>query len=181
MTHLVETEVRNEVKEELEMFMRGKFQGGEFIFRIFMDKGTYFTNQDYFENRKNFLANIDEEHFVKIELVSDDQAMQKLLVNQMHPSVSIIQISKDSSNSDYQSNIINRITTNENTIEEIRNLIRAINTLSITDKDIIIARGILGIGLVQLAEHWKKKPETLRRCYIRALDSLAFTKGLLNF
>ena len=114
-------------------------------------------------------------------MVSDYQAMQKLLVNQMHPSVSIIQISKDSSNSDYQSNIINRITTNENTIEEIRNLIRAINTLSITDKDIIIARGILGIGLVQLAEHWKKKPETLRRCYIRALDSLAFTKGLLNF
>ena len=94
MTHLVETEVRNEVKEELEMFMRGKFQGGEFIFRIFMDNGTYFTNQDYFENRKNFLANIDEEHFVKIELVSDDQAMQKLLVNQMHPSVSIIQISQ---------------------------------------------------------------------------------------
>lgn len=130
---------------------------------------------------EKLLANIDEEHFVKIELVSDDQAMQKLLVNQMHPSVSIIQISKDSSNSDYQSNIINRITTNENTIEEIRNLIRAINTLSITDKDIIIARGILGIGLVQLAEHWKKKPETLRRCYIRALDSLAFTKGLLNF
>ena len=47
-----ESEVRNEIKEEIEIFMRGKFQGGEFIFDVSLTNGVRFTNQDYFENRQ---------------------------------------------------------------------------------------------------------------------------------
>ena len=103
-----------------------------------------------------------------------------MLINQMNPSLSIIRISSDKGSMDYQSKMISRITCNENTIAEIKILLRAINALVPMDKDIIIAHGILGISLARIAELRDKKPETIRRSYIKALDHLAFTKGLLD-
>lgn len=176
-----ESEVRNEIKEEIEIFMRGKFQGGEFIFDVSLTNGVRFTNQDYFENRQYFLKqSVDQLHYQSIELVLTQNESQKMLINQMNPSLSIIRISSDKGSMDYQSKMISRITCNENTIAEIKILLRAINTLVPMDKDIIIAHGILGISLARIAELRGKKPETIRRSYIKALDHLAFTKGLLD-
>ena len=65
-----ESEVRNETKEEIEIFMRGKFQGGEFIFDVSLTNGVRFTNQDYFENRQYFLKqSVDQLHYQSIQLV----------------------------------------------------------------------------------------------------------------
>ena len=65
-----ESEVRNEIQEEIEIFMRGKFQGGEFIFDVSLTNGVRFTNQDYFENRQYFLKqSVDQLHYQSIELV----------------------------------------------------------------------------------------------------------------
>lgn len=176
-----ESEVRNEIKEEIEIFMRGKFQGGEFIFDVSLTNGVRFTNQDYFENRQYFLKqSVDQLHYQSIELVLTQNESQKMLINQMNPSLSIIRISSDKGSMDYQSKMISRITCNENTIAEIKILLRAINALGPMDKDIIIAHGILGISLARIAELRGKKPETIRRSYIKALDHLAFTKGLLD-
>lgn len=176
-----ESEVRNEIKEEIEIFMRGKFQGGEFIFDVSLTNGVRFTNQDYFENRQYFLKqSVDHLHYQSIELVLTQNESQKMLINQMNPSLSIIRISSDKGSIDYQSKMISRITCNENTIAEIKILLRAINALVPMDKDIIIAHGILGISLARIAELRGKKPETIRRSYIKALDHLAFTKGLLD-
>lgn len=176
-----ESEVRNEIKEEIEIFMRGKFQGGEFIFDVSLTNGVRFTNQDYFENRQYFLKqSVDHLHYQSIELVLTQNESQKMLINQMNPSLSIIRISSDKGSMDYQSKMISRITCNENTIAEIKILLRAINALVPMDKDIIIAHGILGISLARIAELRGKKPETIRRSYIKALDHLAFTKGLLD-
>lgn len=176
-----ESEVRNEIKEEIEIFMRGKFQGGEFIFDVSLTNGVRFTNQDYFENRQYFLKqSVDQLHYQSIELVLTQNESQKMLINQMNPSLSIIRISSDKGSMDYQSKMISRITCNENTIAEIKILLRAINALVPMDKDTIIAHGILGISLARIAELRGKKPETIRRSYIKALDHLAFTKGLLD-
>lgn len=176
-----ESEVRNEMKEEIEIFMRGKFQGGEFIFDVSLTNGVRFTNQDYFENRQYFLKqSVDQLHYQSIELVLTQNESQKMLINQMNPSLSIIRISSDKGRMDYQSKMISRITCNGNTIAEIKILLRAINALVPMDKDIIIAHRILGISLARIAELRGKKPETIRRSYIKALDHLAFTKGLLD-
>ena len=176
-----ESEVRNEIKEELEYFLRGKFQGGELTFMVFLESGVYFTNHDFFRKRNHFLNYLNQARFSKIELVVNEKEAQEMLLAQMNPSMSIIRVSKDASGQDYQSTMIERITENENTIQEVLHLLTVINALSVLDKDIIIVHGILGIPLTTLAEHWNKKTETIRRGYVKALENLAFTKGLLTF
>lgn len=163
---------RSELKDDLEINLRNRFIGCEFIFNIFLDDGTHFTNIDYF--RKKVV--IDKNRTViaiSLDMNGLENFLNNRLVDQMKTTTSFIKVSSDQRRNDYQSKMIRRIDENEELIQEMRDFLSKISALKKQDVNVLILHGVLGLSFEKLGKWMNRKSETVRRAYILALEHLA--------
>lgn len=176
-------EVIKEVKEDLESNVRGKFIGGEYIFRVFLKDGHYFTNYDYFKHNdiSNLVRNLGTEYPISvlgIRLDIDEDGLNQILQQRMNTSSSFIRVSSDAKR-DYQNRIISEINKVDKIVKMINETLQTISSLNDTDKTILTLHGIMGISYRNLSPILMRTSETLRRSYLDALEHLSIMYGLM--
>lgn len=166
-----------EIKRIIELFLRGKFAGGEFKFILYLSDNTTLTSEDLFFDRADVLKLFSKNDIEAIILNENDT--RELLIEKIHSSTSIISIGGNTKK-DHQSYIIDQITKILDRIHGVRKIIDIINKLSAKQRKLVVLHGLLDYSFRELSEIMRGTPETLRRKYKNALEQCAMVAKLFE-
>lgn len=166
-----------EIKKVIELFLRGKFLGGEFKFILYLSDTTILTNEDLFFDRVDILNLLVKNDIEKIVLKEQDTAT--FLIDRLYTSTSIIRISEDTQR-DYQSYMITKITEIWERIQGVKKMIDIINKLNSSQIKLIVLCGLLDYSYQEISQVMKCSAETVRRKYKRAIEQCTVITELFN-
>ena len=153
----------------------------EFRFNVFLSNGISFTNRDYFESFPEYRdALLEKGIFIsEINLDIDKETLSECLIESMTFTKDCFGMSSASTTQDrYQSNLISMITFIEERAEMINDALKAVNTLDLVSRHIVICNQILSIPLRLLALQMDRQEETIRRRLHVALKNIAIKRNI---
>ena len=156
----------------------------EFRFDICLSNGVSFTNYDYFSKFPKYRDLLLEQNvFVsEINLVMTKEMLSEYLVDCMTFAKDCLEMGRSEGSIDkYQSNLISQITHIEERVKGIQITLKAVNTLDLESRHIVICNQILSIPLRMLAEQMERQEETIRRRLHNGLKALAIKKNIALF
>lgn len=136
----------------------------EFRFDIVLSNGVSFTNQDYFSKFPKYRDLLLEQNVYvsEINLVMTKEMLSDYLVDCMTFAKDCLGMERSGGGSidKYQSNLISQITHIEERVKGIQITLKAVNTLDLESRHIVICNQILSIPLRLLAEQMERQEET---------------------